>query len=45
MGPAATADLYNRIIAIFQQKFNAKYDKDFPEIIIIIIDLKIIEYN
>src|SRR3989338_3388913 len=35
MGPAATADLYDRIISIFQKKFNAKYDKDFPEIAII----------
>lgn len=35
MGPAATADLYNRIISIFQKRFNAKYDKDFPEIVII----------
>ncbi|MBS3105131.1 amino acid racemase [Candidatus Woesearchaeota archaeon] len=35
MGPAATADLYNRIINIFQQRFGARYDKDFPEIVII----------
>lgn len=35
MGPAATADLYNRIISIFQKRFGAKYDSDFPEIIII----------
>lgn len=35
MGPAATSGLYNRIISIFQNRFNAKYDKDFPEIVII----------
>lgn len=35
MGPAATADLYNQIISIFQNRFDAKYDKDFPEIVII----------
>lgn len=35
MGPAATANLYNQIISIFQNRFDAKYDKDFPEIVII----------
>ena len=35
MGPAATADLYSRIASIFQERYNAKYDKDFPEIVII----------
>ena len=34
MGPEATADLYLRIIRIFQQKFGAKYDDDFPDILI-----------
>lgn len=35
MGPVATSQLYNKIISIFQEKYNAKYDKDFPEIIIV----------
>ncbi len=35
MGPTATSDIYDRIISIFQQRFNAKYDSDFPEMIII----------
>jgi len=35
MGPEATAELYLRIIKLFQNKFKAKYDSDFPEIIII----------
>ncbi len=35
MGPEATAELYLRIIRIFQQQFGAKYDDDFPEIIIV----------
>ncbi len=30
MGPEATASLYMKIIKIFQQQFNAKYDNDFP---------------
>ena len=30
MGPEATASLYLEIVKIFQKKFNAKYDKDFP---------------
>ena len=34
MGPEATADLYFRIIRIFQKKYGAKYDNDFPEILI-----------
>jgi|TARA_B100002003_G_scaffold142961_1_gene132309 aspartate racemase len=34
MGPEATSDMYMKIIKIFQKKFNAKFDKDFPEIII-----------
>lgn len=32
MGPEATWDLYRRIITIFQKKFDAKYDSDFPPI-------------
>jgi len=35
MGPEATAELYLRIIQIFQTKYGAKYDNDFPEIVII----------
>ena len=35
MGPEATADLYLRIIQLFQQKYGAIYDSDFPEIIIV----------
>lgn len=34
MGPEATADFYMKIINIFQNKFGAKYDSDFPQIII-----------
>ena len=39
MGPEATADLYLKIIKLFQEKFNAKYDADFPEIYIINLPL------
>ena len=35
MGPEATADFYFRIIKLFQQKYGAIYDSDFPEIIIV----------
>ena len=34
MGPQATAELYMRIIRIFQDMYGAKYDDDFPEIFI-----------
>ncbi len=34
MGPEATAELYLRIVRIFQKKYGAKYDCDFPEMII-----------
>lgn len=34
MGPEATADLYMKIIRICQAKYGAKYDMDFPQIII-----------
>jgi aspartate racemase len=34
MGPEATAELYLKIIKIFQDKFGAKYDSDYPEIMI-----------
>ena len=34
MGPEATADLYLRIIRIFQRQYGAIYDSDFPEILI-----------
>ena len=39
MGPEATADLYLRIIQLFQQKYGAIYDSDFPEIIIVNLPL------
>ena len=35
MGPEATADLYLRIIQLFQREYGAIYDSDFPEIIIV----------
>ena len=35
MGPEATAELYLQIVRIFQKEYGAKYDDDFPEIIII----------
>lgn len=35
MGPEATAELYLRIIRIFQKEYEAKYDDDFPEIVIL----------
>ncbi len=35
MGPEASAELYLRIIQIFQEEFNAKFDADFPEIILV----------
>lgn len=45
MGPAATADLYNKIISIFQKGYNAKYDADFPEIVIISLPIPDIVEN
>lgn len=45
MGPAATADLYNRIITILQERYNAKYDADFPEIVIISLPIPDIVEN
>ena len=39
MGPEATAELYLRIVRIFQQEFGAKYDNDFPEIVILNLPL------
>ena len=35
MGPEATAQLYLKIIKIFQRDYKAVYDDDFPEIIIL----------
>ena len=35
MGPEATVELYKNIVRIFQQRFGAKYDDDFPEILVI----------
>jgi aspartate racemase len=34
MGPEATADLYMRIVRICQEKYKAKYDSDYPQMII-----------
>jgi len=34
MGPASTADFYMRIVGIFQRELGAKYDKDYPPILI-----------
>jgi aspartate racemase len=34
MGPEATAKLYLKIIRIFQNNYGAKYDSDYPEIMI-----------
>src|SRR3989338_2119256 len=35
MGPEATAEFYLRVVRIFQQEYGAKYDSDFPEIVIL----------
>lgn len=35
MGPESTACLYLKIIKIFQEKYRAVYDSDFPEMIIL----------
>lgn len=35
MGPEATAEFYLRIVRIFQKEYGAKYDDDFPEMVII----------
>ena len=35
MGPIATSSFYNRIITIFQKRYKAKFDDEFPEIVII----------
>ncbi|MFH2007419.1 MAG: amino acid racemase [bacterium] len=34
MGPAATAELYLAIVGQFQRRFGARYDADFPQMII-----------
>ncbi|MFH1105636.1 MAG: amino acid racemase [Candidatus Aenigmatarchaeota archaeon] len=34
MGPEATADIYLKIIKIFQKKYGAVFDKDYPPVII-----------
>lgn len=39
MGPEATAELYLRIIRIFQEEYGATYDSDFPEMIILNLPL------
>jgi len=44
MGPEATIDLYSRIIKIWQ-KNGAKYDSDFPEILILNLPLPDIVEN
>lgn len=39
MGPEATAALYLRIIRIFQERYGAVYDSDFPEMVIVNVPL------
>ncbi len=39
IGPEATAQLYLEIIRIFQQKYGAQYDADFPEMILLNLPL------
>lgn len=39
MGPEATAQLYLEIIRLFQQQYGAKYDADFPEMVIVNLPL------
>ncbi len=39
MGPEATAQLYLEIIKIFQEEYGAKYDDDFPQIVILNLPL------
>ena len=34
MGPEATADFYMRIVRIFQNEFRARYDRDYPPMLI-----------
>ena len=34
MGPESTIVFYQEIVKIFQKKFNAKYDSDYPEMMI-----------
>jgi len=34
MGPKATADLYMAIVRLFQERFGARYDADFPQMLI-----------
>jgi aspartate racemase len=34
MGPEATAHFYMRIVRIFQEEFQARYDKDYPPMLI-----------
>jgi len=34
MGPEATADFYMRIVRIYQNEFRAKYDRDYPPMLI-----------
>jgi len=39
MGPEATAQFYLEIVRIFQQRYGAKYDSDYPEMIILNLPL------
>ncbi|MBI4163373.1 MAG: amino acid racemase, partial [Candidatus Aenigmarchaeota archaeon] len=34
MGPESTIIFYQEIVRVFQNKFNAKYDSDYPEMMI-----------
>jgi aspartate racemase len=35
MGPEATAEMYRRIIRVFQRRYGAVYDSDYPEMVIV----------
>ena len=35
MGPEATAEMYRRIIKVFQRRYGAVYDSDYPEMVIV----------
>jgi aspartate racemase len=46
MGPEATADLYLKIVQIFQKEYGAKYDSDFPPFFIFSLPLPdVVETN
>lgn len=43
MGPAATANLYNELIALAQQQYGAKQDHEFPQMIL--NSLPLVDWN